>query len=69
MELRGVNWLGRKKVKECLINKSIEWLLTEKMKIEEGQKTKKRANQDVQRITDMHRINDINSELFNRRKQ
>ena len=67
MELRGVNRLGRKKVKECLINKSIEWLLTEKMKIEEGQKRKNCSIQDYKRISAMHKISDINDELFARR--
>jgi hypothetical protein len=68
MELKGIGWMDSAKKKPNLENKSKEWLLTEKMKLEEGMKNKRDSKATrTSDIRAMEKISLINSELMARR--
>ena len=68
MELKGIGWMDSATKKPNLENKSTEWLLTEKMKLEEGMKNKRDSKATrTSDIRAMEKISLINSELMARR--
>jgi len=66
--LRGIG-LVKCYPKTDMSEKSTEWLLNEKKRLEKSLEEKTESSQSPKRISTMYRIGSINSELFSRRNQ